>query len=186
MWKEIEARVREQLRNDDHEAIILLHQHLYKEMLHSGLRVCLDKDLVKDVIHDVLIGIWTNRHSAGRICNLKGYLLVCLRNNLLRRLSRETRYCSMDDAGTTDFLCEEAADELLLREEQESELRNRVAAALNKLTPRQREIIRLRYYDECSIARIGQITGMETKTVYNTIYSAMKALGAELSVCLLD
>src|SRR3546814_8533387 len=76
MWKEIEARVRELLQNDDREAIVLLHQHFYKEMLHSGLRICLDKDLVKDTIQDVLIGVWTSRHTVDRIESLKGYLLV--------------------------------------------------------------------------------------------------------------
>src|SRR3546814_9640193 len=83
-------------------------------MLHSGLRICLDKDLVKDTIQDVLIGVWTSRHTVDRIGSLKGYLLVSLRNNLLRRLSRETRYCSMDDVGTGDFLCrsEEHTSEL--------------------------------------------------------------------------
>src|SRR3546814_5601430 len=108
-------------------------------MLHSGLRICLDKDLVKDTIQDVLIGGWTSRHTVDLIGSLKGYLLVSLRNNLLRRLSRETRYCSMDDVGTGDFLCVDAADEMLLRTEQDTELRNRVTIALNKLTPRQRE-----------------------------------------------
>src|SRR3546814_4059653 len=117
-------------------------------MLHSGLRICLDKDLVKDTIQDVLIGGWTSRHTVDRIGSLKGYLLVSLRNNLLRRLSRETRYCSMDDVGTGDFLCVDAADEMLLRTEQDTELRNRVTIALNKLTPRQREVIHLRRTEE--------------------------------------
>src|SRR3546814_19096251 len=75
---------------------------------------------------------------------------------------------------------------MLLRTEQDTELRNRVTIALNKHTPRQREVIHLRYYEECSILRIGKLTGMETKTIYNTIYSAMKTLSAELTVCLLD
>lgn len=184
MWKEIEVRVREQLAKDDREAIVLLHQHLYKDMLYSGLRICLDKELVKDAIHDVLLGVWTRRNSLYHVGNLKGYLLICLRNKLLRRIARENRFCRIDETDTMEFHHEVSADSILLRVEQDTELRKRVAAAMEKLTPRQRQIIRLRYFEECNIARIAQLTAMETKTVYNTIYMAMKVLGVELSVCM--
>lgn len=184
MWKEIEARIRKQLEKNDREAIVLLHQHLYKEMLHSGLRTCLDRELVKDAIHDVLLGVWSRRKALHHVGNLKGYLLICLRNNLLRRIARENRYCRIDETDTLAFHHEISAESMLLRAEQDTELRKRVAAALNKLTPRQRQIIRLRYFEEHNIAHIAQLTAMETKTVYNTLYMAMKVLGAELSVCM--
>lgn len=186
MWKETETRVREKLRHSDNDAIVLLHQAVYKEMLHSGLRVCLDKDFVKDAIHDVLMGLWAKRHSIDHIDSLKGYLFVSLRNTLLRRLTREKRYCCIDEAMPEDSFYEESAEELLLKAEQDHVLRKQIASAMDKLTPRQYEMIRMRYYDELSVAQIRDITNMETKTIYNTIYNAMKVLGSVLSVCLPD
>jgi len=42
--------------------------------------------------------------------------------------------------------------------------------------PRQKEIIRLRYFDTVSFKDIADQTGLSERTVYNTLHNAIKVL----------
>lgn len=53
------------------------------------------------------------------------------------------------------------------------------------LTPRQKELIQLRYFDGLSMEEVGKRVGITTKTAYNTLGAALKSLSAELIVALI-
>jgi len=42
--------------------------------------------------------------------------------------------------------------------------------------PRQKEIIRLRYFDAVSFKDIADQTGLSERTIYNTLHNAIKVL----------
>ena len=67
-----------------------------------------------------------------------------------------------------------AADVLL----EAAELRAQLLAAVAALAPRQRAIVVLRFYGDCSHAEIGRALGCRTGTVRATVHQAMRRLRA--------
>jgi RNA polymerase sigma factor (sigma-70 family) len=55
-------------------------------------------------------------------------------------------------------------------------MKKRLQKALNQLSPRQKEIIRLRYFDTVAFKDISDQTGLSERTVYNTLHNAIKVL----------
>ena len=47
---------------------------------------------------------------------------------------------------------------------------------LDKLPPRQREIIYLKFYKDLSYEEIAVLTSLKVRTVYNTVYQALESM----------
>jgi RNA polymerase sigma-70 factor (ECF subfamily) len=74
------------------------------------------------------------------------------------------------DAGTPSY------EEILISAEQEEHTKQRLKQGLEQLTPRQMELIQMRFFEEMSNEAISQQAGMHINKVYNTISSALKTL----------
>ena len=60
------------------------------------------------------------------------------------------------------------------------QIRNRLARALDKLSPRQRAVFTLRHYDECSLEEIADLLGLDIGTVKMHFHRTMRKLRHEL------
>ncbi len=63
-----------------------------------------------------------------------------------------------------------------------SELRDRIEAAVERLTDREREVFVLREFEQFSYKEIGELAGIPIGTVMSRLYAARKRLAAELEV----
>lgn len=61
-----------------------------------------------------------------------------------------------------------------------SEIDQRLAAALNKLSVRQRSVFTLRHYEDLSLAEIGDVLHLDTGTVKAHLFRALEKLRVEL------
>lgn len=90
----------------------------------------------------------------------------------------------MRSKANTDFLRLTEADEgvapshefSLIAEQTLFEQRQRVMKMLDGLTPRQREAIFLRYFEELSYERIAGIMEMNKQSAYNLIHTGISQL----------
>ena len=67
-------------------------------------------------------------------------------------------------------------EDLLIAFQQSEEKKNRLRAALKKLTKKQLQIIRLKFFDNLSYEEIAAKTSLKQRTVYNLIYEAIRHL----------
>ena len=74
------------------------------------------------------------------------------------------------------LLSVEAYENVLILQETNDQKRQELIAALEQLTPRQKELIVLRYFEEMSYADISEKTQLQTDTIYKTIHEALKRL----------
>ena len=63
--------------------------------------------------------------------------------------------------------------------------KHKIQTALNKLTPKQQEVIFLKYYQHLSYAEISVILEIETKAVYKLMARALDALKGNISLTVL-
>ena len=62
-------------------------------LFNYGLKLTIDKELLKDCIHDIFVKLYTKKEELGTIDNLKSYLFISLKNKLCDEL-RKRMYMS--------------------------------------------------------------------------------------------
>ena len=62
-------------------------------LFNYGLKLTIDKELLKDCIHDIFVKLYTKKDELGTIDNLKSYLFISLKNKLCDEL-RKRMYMS--------------------------------------------------------------------------------------------
>ena len=96
---------------------------------------------------------------------------------LIDRLGHHSRI----DAAITHLADEEALNELsyeeiIVRVQRDEELKRKLHRALEQLTPRQIELIRLVFFEGLTYEEVAARTSQSIKTAYNTIYNAIQLL----------
>ena len=62
-------------------------------LFNYGLKLTIDKELLKDCIHDIFVKLYVKKDELGVIDNLKSYLFISLKNKLCDEL-RKRMYMS--------------------------------------------------------------------------------------------
>lgn len=122
-----------------------------------------------------------------RGCNrasLRSYLISCAKNAAIDRLRRSSRQYSFDDVqAKIDAIPDEReVDAGLLRASQASAM----ADALLRLPERERELLRMKYYEELSDREIAEILGIRAGSIRTCLMRARRKLGEILKEAEID
>ncbi|MGI6572677.1 MAG: RNA polymerase sigma factor [Fermentimonas sp.] len=167
---------------------------LYSYALHLGF----DEESAMDAIHDVFYKLCTQHASLDEIKNLKFYLFRSLRNRLIdhKRTTREFASSFVpihhshsqkgsDADNLLPFQLNVTVEDELIQKEDADEIRQKVENVLNRLTDRQREVIYLRYIQECSYEEISEIMQISVAASRNLVSkSIVKLRAASLTMAL--
>ncbi|MDL2222388.1 sigma-70 family RNA polymerase sigma factor [Parabacteroides sp. OttesenSCG-928-N08] len=157
----------------------------YTQFLYEyGMRFTSDSDLVKDCIHDLFLKIYKQRKTLIRPANIKVYLLVSLKNQLLNVLKQSSRYQQSDDEeGFFSFSL--SVEEEYIEDERQRMERQLVDSFLSVLSPRQKEVIYYRYLQELSIQDICLLMNINYQSAQNLIQKALSNLRSRHNIPLL-
>lgn len=168
------------LQQDDEEALRHLFTTYYNSLFRAGLRWSADSYLTEECIQGVFQDLWRYRHTLGGVLSFDAYLKGSLKKRLFRQLGRQLPH-SREDVSEVVLPAESFEDVLIRQEEDESRVQ-RLRNALNELSPRQKEIIVLKYFDELSYREIAERTGLQVDSIYKTLHEGIKKLRSFLSV----
>lgn len=160
----------------DKAAFINLYESEYQSLFIYGFTLSADKEITKDCIQEVFLEIWKNHDSLNKeVTNVRSYLFTWLRRKINQEYARLDKklpeYLSSDRS-----ISEESYEELLIAFQVSEEKKASLKIALNKLTKKQLEIIRLKFFENLSYEQISEKTALTHRTVYNLIYEALKNL----------
>jgi RNA polymerase sigma-70 factor (ECF subfamily) len=174
------------VRENEQEALVALYEHLYFNLVSYGVRSCGDTEITKDAINDMFLEIWDQRHKLPVVSNVKSYLFTYLRRKIFAGI-RQTKKSSEAAGAYADFNehHELSYEESIVAIQTSEEVKQKIRRAMATLTPRQKELIQLRYFDGLSMDEVGKRVGITTKTAYNTLGAALKSLSVELIVVIL-
>ncbi len=169
----------------DNEAFQQLHNEHVRHLLNYGLRFCGSISSVEDCVQDVFTELWIYRQSIVQPASMRFYLLKAVRNKLRAQYRREQPFIAgWDDNSDTliqpDFNLEPSAEQHLIQLEIDLERRHQIKTAMNLLSPRQREIIYLRYFNELTYDQICELMGINYQTARSQVYSGLKILRSKL------
>ncbi len=156
------------------EDIDSLYHHRRLELVRLAVLLVDDVPTAEDVVQDAFTAVY-RRHGprlAG-LDNPEGYLRRCVVNAARSVLRRRRTVRSYVPPRTTPAPPPE--EEVLLREEHRE-----VLDALRRLTPRQRQVIVLRYWSNLSEVEIADTLGLSRGTVKSTASRGLAALARRL------
>lgn len=125
-----------------------------------GTNLGFDREIVKDSIHDIFVKIALENNILSRVDNIKFYLLKSLKNRLFdihRSVRKELSLDKINPEDDMQFIIDVNVENLIIEEEDKTQIKERIQNMLNILTDRQREIIYLRYVQEYDYEQISQL-----------------------------
>lgn len=171
----IDNRCWARLLENDKDALYELYQRYYHTLLFIGLKQIHDADLVKDVIQQQFLYFWEKRNTLLPAKNVKSYIII----SFLRRLtsdwvrSRKTVNLEVAWSRKEEENIEASYEETLIIKDTNELVSKNIAAIINTLPARQRELIILKYYEGLDYNAIVEKTGLTHRTIYNKVHEAL-------------
>ncbi|MCK9159595.1 MAG: RNA polymerase sigma factor [Bacteroidaceae bacterium] len=147
---------------------------MYVDMLFNyGSKLTIDRELLKDSIHDVFFKLYTDRILLSEIHNIRSYLLVSLKNRLYddnRRRVKESK------AAADNLLYFSVHEEDCNIKEKYNIDKENIGTLLQKLTRRQQQIITLYYLEGKKYDEICKIMNIDYSSARNLIHRSILRL----------
>ncbi|MBZ4188824.1 RNA polymerase sigma factor [Niabella beijingensis] len=163
----------------DKDAYSDAYRQLYERFYNYGVKLVKDDGLVEDAIQEVLLLLWVNREGLRLIKNPDGYYYVLFRRALGKRVEALTKTKTIDG---TEFDPEFPADVVIIKQETDQALREKLITAINTLSSRQREALFLRFYEGFSYEETAAVLGISVKATYKLMARSLLALRERVSV----
>ncbi len=175
----VDSLILKALKEDDEKSLNNLFEFYYNRLFRAGLRWCADGNLVEECIQEVFLDLWIYRQTLGEIATLENYLKIALRRRIFKRLKKVDPLSISDDFdidNTSSVMTTDSYEDILIKQQTDEQTRHRIAKALEELSPKQREIIHLKYFEELSYKEITERTGVEIGTLYKLLHDAIKKM----------
>lgn len=167
----------EKMRLGDKQALFELYNNMYFHLIRFGLKINADDELVKDCVNQVFLNLWDKRARLNAVDNVKSYLMTSLRRCMLDQLAYTDKMnTAVSRMGAEEENAELSYEEIMIAVQQDDELKHKLQLAIKQLTPRQMELIQLKFFEGLTYEQIAERNSQTVKTAYNTIYDAIKTL----------
>jgi RNA polymerase sigma-70 factor (ECF subfamily) len=162
----------------DRDALLSLYNYHYIGLINYGLKLTGDKELTKDCITQILLRLWDKRRQLPAVENPRSYLLTCLKHELFAERKAETARALVSSRlqRTISDRSEPSYEEYIIQLQTNKALAEKLAIALNKLSKREKELLRLKFFDDLDYDEIASRCNITKRTAYNIIHSALNTL----------
>lgn len=169
LWRELKAGSQQALERIYREQAVAL--------LRYGAKFSRDQQLVEDCVQELFVELWQHRATIGETDHIRKYLFVSLRRKVIRQLSNPgTTQPDRGELHDGQFGAELGIDTQLIQVELDAEQQARLQQALAELSPRQQEILYLKYFADLDYHQIGEIMDLNYQSARNLVSRALEAL----------
>lgn len=163
------------------EMFLALYRKYYHTLLYIGLKEIKDANVVKDAIQQQFLYLWEKRQTIQEAKNVKSYLITSFLRLLIVDNKKTEKAGNLHISWSSIWVEQQPTpEEKLIKKEDQSNLSRFLISHVNELPSRQKELIQLKFYEGLSYEEIVQKTGLSYRTVYNTIYEALKNLKLDM------
>lgn len=132
----------------------------------------------EDIVQEVFVKVWENREKLKKYSSLDSYLFSIAYNttiSLLRTRVKENKYVEFIksvqiEVDEPDFVEGFNSDEM----------NEKINLLIEKMPPRQREVFKMKYFQNCSYKEIAETLDISINTVENQIVKSHKFLKENL------
>lgn len=166
-------------KNGDKEAFVLIYRYYFKTLTNYGSRFTNNPLLLEDAVQDLFVSLWRRRDSLGNLGHVespKFYLLRSLRNQLMRNARNNILEQTEDIDDFLDRLVSISSEQQKIDQEILLDQTQKIRLAIANLTPRQQEVINLRFYHGMSLDQISRIMVINKQVASNMLFKAYTVL----------
>lgn len=174
-----------ELQQHNEHGLYKIYHELYDNLYHYGISVVPDKQMVKEAINDVFVELWKKREQLIMPDHIPNYVFICFKRRLSKLLGKGQKKSGKHESLLFQELEVQSYETVLISQETDVQLRNKMEKVLAQLTTRQKEFIRLRFYENMSMEEISLKTSASIRTIYNTLHTAIVQLRKIMSLLLL-
>jgi RNA polymerase sigma-70 factor (family 1) len=155
-----------------------LYNNTVLSLTNQAYSIVKDRELIKDILQDIFVTLYTRRHELPADLNIVGYLTNAVKykisTQLRDRLLKETHHLTiLQSEQRTAFSLSFPYEHI--------ELKNRIRAGIDTLPEKCRQAFMLNHYGSMSYKDIAQEMGISIKTVEKHIGKALQVLRKELN-----
>lgn len=167
------------LQQRDPRALAELYDRYGRVAYSLILRVVRDAGIAEDLVQETFLRVWNRVHGFdGQRGSIGPWLLAVARNRAIDYLrssgGRERNAVEYEETGHPSLYCDMEKDIL------SSDKARVVKSAIQKLSPNQRQVIELAYFEGLSQTEMAQRMGQPLGTVKTWVRTALKNLRDEL------
>ncbi len=166
-----EEELLQKLRGGDREAFKELYDLYHRRLTLKLVYLLKSEELAQDVLQDIFVKIWENRKTIDPTRNFGG-LLYTMASNLAKNVFRKSIYDQLmrsEFAKNDSYSPFEALDNA-------SNAKTILNTALDRLTPRQREVYCLHKIEGLSYREISKLLSISESAINHHIQSANKQI----------
>ena len=177
------AQLWQQFGAGDAQALGILADRFYRPLLNYGLRLSPNREMLRDLLQELFMELWTRRQTLTAPDDVKAYLLGAFRNKIYKEHVRVKRLLTFDELpfesgdGAVDLSMEAA----LIQEETRQHNHRRIQHLLTVLSKRQQEVIYLHYYEDLNANQVAAVMDISQQSVYNLLSRTLRDLRAAWS-----
>lgn len=155
----------------DKNALEFIYRTHFTSLFKYGMKLQADESLVKDCIHDIFVSVWLSRERLSATDSIKYYLLASLKRKIAGVQQQQSRL--------TGALPEETShspEDIIIGLQSGIELREKLARIMDKLPPRQKEILYLRFYEGLDTKETAALMELSVNSTYVLLSKALNFL----------
>ncbi|MGB7396012.1 MAG: sigma-70 family RNA polymerase sigma factor [Pricia sp.] len=172
-----------QVKKGDKKALSDLYELYANSLYEFGKSYTSENTLVEDGIHDLFVELYIRRKKLPVVRNLKNYLFTILRRKIAELSKNRLIVISpKDDFAGKIYGNQEISTEaeIVLKEEKEK-LSLLLSKALKRLTPKQREGVSMRFYENKSYEEMALHLDISIETARTLVYRSVKMMRKNIS-----
>lgn len=164
--------------NGDDNAFAELYRKTYRNLYSYGLTFQINEEQVRDIIQDLFVKLYTNPGLIKETNTLIAFLFRAMRNACITELKTQQKLSALDDVEAFE-LNYSLNENLIEDKEQEEYIHAVINKILSQITPRQKEIIYLRFLHQLEYAEISEIMNLSEQAARNLLHRAMDKIRKE-------
>lgn len=149
--------------------------------MNYGSRFIEQRDDTRDSINQIFLRLWDKHHRLPAVDNVRSYLLTSLKREIFTRnkstgleIRRNQRFHQISEGEQPSF------EESLIRFQEKQEVIEKIKKAFSHLTEREKELIRLRFFEDLGYEEIALQCRISKRTAYNIIHAGLNTLRKHL------
>lgn len=163
----------------DEDSFKLLFERYSPLLFNYGYRFTHKEELIEDSIQELFTKLWHHRENLSNTASVKNYIYKGFRRVLVVQIEQQNKKDNLP-ISSIPFDIELPRETEIMRQERLDEIKSKLQKALDKMTPRQREIIHLKFFEELSYDEIAEIMELSPRDTYKLLYRALDSLRKQL------
>lgn len=167
------------------EAFQKIYNGFLENLYAYGSKLTSNISVVEDSIQELFLEMYTHRKNLSETDNLEYYLLKALRRIIFHKLKKENRFQSLENSDLGAFNIDFEIEKNNPDDIQQGKI-DLIKKSLASLTPKNREILYLKFYRGLSYQQIGEMLDMQPDSAKKQVYRVIARLKDDLGKQLLE